>query len=236
MLHFSKLSKHYGLQTVLDGIDFSIAPKEFVTIMGPSGAGKSTLIALLIGAEKPNSGGIHVEGVNIENLSAAELQMYRRRVGVVFQDFKLLEKRTVFENAAFALEVCGEENVVIEHKVGEALQKVGLSAMAHKFPHQLSGGEQQRVAIARALIHSPKLLIADEPTGNLDPKNTKEIASLLRKINTEEGVTVIVTTHNPVFLEEISPCRLLRLENGNITTLQSEENHALKTEPNPSAA
>lgn len=225
MLSFQHLTKEFGIQTVLDDIDFSVQAGEFVALMGPSGAGKSTLISLLLGAEKPSQGHIYVDGVSLEELAANELQMYRRKLGVVFQDFKLLEKRTVFENVAFALEVCGEDELAIEHATGATLQKVGLSAIAHKFPHQISGGEQQRTALARALIHSPRLLIADEPTGNLDPKNTQEIAALLKKINQEDGVTVFVTTHDPLFLQSVQPCRVLILENGKI----SEEISATKS-------
>jgi cell division transport system ATP-binding protein len=216
VLHFSHLSKNFGLQTVLDEVDFFVAPKELIAILGPSGAGKSTLISLLIGADKPNAGNIIIDGMQVEKLTPAELQQYRRSIGVVFQDFKLLEKKTIFENVAFALEVCGEEDMSIEYKVGEVLKKVGLGAMSHKFPHQLSGGEQQRVAIARALVHSPKLLVADEPTGNLDPENTQEIANILRKINIEDGVTVIVTTHNPFFLKKVEPHKVFYLKNGKV--------------------
>ncbi len=220
MLRFIKLTKNYGIQTVLDEVDFEIASGEFVSILGVSGSGKSTLISLLIGAEKPTSGRIEIDRLVIENLSSSEMQSYRQKIGVVFQDFKLLEKKTVFENVAFVLEVCGASNSEIEVQVGSILRRVGLSAMSHKFPHQLSGGEQQRVAIARALVHSPRLLIADEPTGNLDPENTIEIAKLLQKFNREDKVTVIVTTHDPMLLQNIAP-RVLRLEHGKI----HEEKH-----------
>lgn len=223
MLIFSGITKHFGIQTVLDDLSVKIEEGEFVTIMGSSGAGKSTLISLLIGADKPDAGTITIDGVNVEELSLSDLQMYRRQIGVVFQDFKLLEKKTVFENVAFALQVCGQDDVSIEHKVGHVLQRVGLSAMHHKFPHQLSGGEQQRVAVARALVHSPRLLIADEPTGNLDPTNTREVADLLKKFNSEDNVTVIVTTHDPIFLESISPCRILKLEHGKIAGSKAKE-------------
>jgi len=219
MLQFSKLTKHFGLQTVLDEVEFSIKKGELTAIVGLSGAGKTTLIGMLIGADKPNSGSIIIDGITVEGLTSTELQQYRKNIGVVFQDFKL-----IFENVAFALEVCGEEDSTIERKTSNILQRVGLAAMCHKFPHQLSGGEQQRVAIARALVHSPKLLIADEPTGNLDPENTKGIASLLKKFNIEDEVTVFITTHDPLFLKEISPCRVLKLEHGKIKEEQKREN------------
>lgn len=216
MITFQNVSKHYGLQTIFDDISFQITAHSFVALLGASGTGKSTLISLLIGAQKPDQGSIIIDGINVEELSPNDLQMYRRKIGVVFQDFKLLDKKTVFENVAFALEVCGEEDIVIEHKTGELLQRVGLIAMSHKFPHQLSGGEQQRAAIARALVHSPKLLIADEPTGNLDPENTLEIARIFRKIYEEDKITVLLTTHDPIFLEEVSPARVMRLQQGKI--------------------
>jgi len=216
MLKFTNLGKNFGLQTVLNQVNLEIAAGEFVALMGPSGAGKSTLLSLILGADKPTAGSITIDGMNVQDLSPANLQLYRRKIGVVFQDFKLLRKKTVFENVAYTLQVCGESDVAIEHKVGTILQRVGLGAMAHKFPAQLSGGEQQRVAIARALVHSPKLLLADEPTGNLDPDNTHEIAAMLKKFHTEDGVTVIVTTHDPIFLVDLQPCRILRVENGKI--------------------
>ncbi|MBI5414998.1 ABC transporter ATP-binding protein [Candidatus Peregrinibacteria bacterium] len=216
MLSFFQLTKNYGIQTVLDEVNFQVNAGEFVAILGASGSGKSTLISLLIGADKPTSGSISIDGITIEELSPGELQLYRQQIGVVFQDFKLLEKKTVFENVAFVLEVCGELEIEIEHKVGAILERVGLTGMSHKFPHQLSGGEQQRVAIARALVHSPKLLIADEPTGNLDPRNTRDIGSLLSKFNKEDHLTVIVTTHDPVFLKSIVKPRVLKLEHKKI--------------------
>jgi cell division transport system ATP-binding protein len=215
VIQFLGLSKSYGIQTVLDEVSAVIHPAELVAILGVSGSGKSTLVSLLIGAEKPSAGSISIDGINLETLSPADLQRYRQNIGVVFQDFKLLEKKTVFENIAYVLEVVGESDLAIEHKVTMILNRVGLLAMSHKFPHQLSGGEQQRVAIARALVHSPKLLIADEPTGNLDPENTLEIASILHKFNKEDGLTIIVTTHDPIFLSRINP-RVLRLDHGKL--------------------
>ncbi len=214
MIQFSEVTKSFGLQTVLNNLSYRLKQGECLVITGSSGVGKTTLISLLIGAEKPDGGQILIDNIRVEDLSDSEMQMYRRRIGVVFQDFKLLKKKTVFENTAFALEACEIEEESIERKVGEILQRVGLSAMAHKFPHQLSGGERQRTAIARALVHSPKLLVADEPTGNLDPENTREIARLLKKLHQEDGLTLLITTHDPIFLEEIAPCRVVQLEQG----------------------
>ncbi len=215
MISFSHVQKQFGKHHVLQDVSFHIAQREFIAIIGKSGAGKSTLIHLLIGAETPDAGEVTVKGKSIPHLSTSDLQMFRQSIGVVFQDFKLLNKKTVFENVGFALEVTGESSF-LEQKVSEALFLVGLENMRDRFPPMLSGGEKQRVAIARAMVHSPVILIADEPTGNLDPENTISIAHLLRKLNKENGVTVLVTTHDPSFISEISP-RILTLENGKIT-------------------
>lgn len=215
MIAFSHIYKQFGRHQVLKDVDFSIPQGEFLALIGKSGAGKSTLIHLLIGAETPDSGDVTVRGKSIPKLSTSDLQLYRQSIGVVFQDFKLLNKKTVFENVAFALEVTGEDSFV-DQKVSEALYLVGLESMRDRFPPMLSGGEKQRVAIARAMVHSPVTLIADEPTGNLDPENTIAIAKLLKKLNTENGVTIFLTTHDPALIREVSP-RILTLENGRIT-------------------
>ncbi|MEI7511224.1 MAG: ATP-binding cassette domain-containing protein [Candidatus Peregrinibacteria bacterium] len=215
MISFSHIQKQFGRHHVLNDVSFDIAQGEFLALIGKSGAGKSTLIHLLIGAETPDSGDVTVRGKSIPALSSKDLQLFRQSIGVVFQDFKLLNKKTVFENVAFALEVTGE-NAFIDQKVSEALFLVGLENMRDRFPPMLSGGEKQRVAIARAMVHSPVILIADEPTGNLDPENTIAIARLLRKLNLENGVTVFLTTHDPALISEVAP-RILTLENGKIT-------------------
>ncbi|MBU0727998.1 ATP-binding cassette domain-containing protein, partial [Patescibacteria group bacterium] len=194
MISFHNVTKKFGPHLVLDRVTFEIQPNEFVILKGTSGAGKSTVVALLMGAEKPDSGSIEVDGMMVNDMDDDTLQLYRRKIGVVFQDYKLLPKKTVFENVAFAMEVCGETNEVIHRKVPEVLEKVGLLHFQDKFPDQLSGGERQRLSIARALVHSPRLIIADEPTGNLDEGNVKGIIELLNKLH-REGATVFVTTH-----------------------------------------
>jgi len=195
MIVFDKVSKSYGDHQVLKKVNLSIDKGEFVFLIGPSGAGKSTIFHLLMGADSPDSGSIDIDGVKMQNMDASALQLYRRKVGMVWQNFKLLPKKTVFENVAFALEALDEEQDEIDLRVPKILDKVGLKDMMDKFPAQLSGGEKQRCAIARALIHNPNLIIADEPTGNLDPKTSLEIMEILRKIN-KSGVTVVLATHD----------------------------------------
>ncbi|MBU0577643.1 ATP-binding cassette domain-containing protein [Patescibacteria group bacterium] len=214
MISFHNVTKRFGPHLVLDQITFEIKPKEFVVLKGTSGAGKSTVVALLIGAEKPDHGSVEMDGMFVNEMDDDTLQLYRRKIGVVFQDYKLLPKKTVFENVAFAMEVCGEPNDVIHQRVPEVLEKVGLLRFQDKFPEQLSGGEKQRLAIARALVHKPRLIIADEPTGNLDEDNVRGIVDVLKKLH-EEGVTVLMTTHDPL-VQELAPGRSLLLQDGKI--------------------
>lgn len=220
MINFENVSKKYGKNTVLDKVSLEIHPGEFVSIIGASGAGKSTLIYSLIGAEKINSGKISVDGFIINELKEREMQFYRRRIGVVFQDYKLLAQKTVYENVAFALEVCGYEKEEIKKRVPEVLEIVGLSKRGKHFPNQLSGGEKQRTAIARALVHNPSLIVADEPTGNLDPITAHEIIELLRKIN-KSGTTVILTTHNKEIVDNIKQ-RVISLKEGKVVSDKKE--------------
>ncbi len=214
MIIFDKVIKKYKQKRVLDNIDLAITPGEFVSIIGPSGAGKSTLVYSLIGAEKIQAGNITVDGYRVSEMSDKELQYFRRRIGVIFQDFRLLPQKTVHENVAFALEVCGVEPKLINKRVNEVLKIVGLSDQARHFPHQLSGGEKQRTAIARALVHEPSLLVADEPTGNLDPKTALEIVKLFLAIN-KQGISVILTTHNREIVNFLKK-RVVRLDKGKI--------------------
>lgn len=196
MIAFYNVSKIYGKHSVaLEDVDLKIQQGEFVSLVGRSGAGKSTLIKLLIGEEKPTRGRVVVGSHEIQRLKPRELPQYRRQIGVVFQDFRLLPLKTVYENVAFALEVEGRPQSEIDDLVPQVLDMVGLSEKHHNFPHELSGGEKQRTAIARAMIHQPAVLIADEPTGNLDEVNTEEVIRLIVKIN-ELGTTVILATHN----------------------------------------
>ncbi|MFC1810515.1 cell division ATP-binding protein FtsE [Patescibacteria group bacterium] len=220
MIVFDKVNKRYGDRKVLNNISLKIEPHEFVSIIGPSGAGKSTLIYALIGAEKLNSGEIFVDDYHVHVMSERALQMFRRKLGIVFQDYKLLQRKSVFENIAFALEATGSPKEHIKQKVDEVLDVVGLTEFKLHYPYQLSGGEQQKVAIARALVHDPKLVIADEPTGNLDPKSAQEILKLLLKIN-ERGSTVLFASHNKPLVDKLKK-RVVRLGDGKIV---SDEAH-----------
>ena len=200
---------------MLERINFDISPGELVAILGTSGAGKSSVFNLLIGDKKPSSGAIMLDDIKLNAISYNNLQRYRQQIGIIFQDFRLLPEKTVFENIAFALEVCGQEELIAQ-KVPELIKLVKLSGKEKSFPKELSGGECQRVAIARALVHDPKILIADEPTGNLDPRNSFEIADLLLQLNREKGLTILFATHDPILIKRLHP-RLMLLENGKLT-------------------
>lgn len=217
-----RVTKTYNkdMAPAVNRMSLFIAPKEFVIIVGSSGAGKSTLLKLLTREEKPTSGKIVVGGIDYDTLKDNQIPMLRRKIGVVFQDFKLLPKRTVFENIAFALEIAGMTNREIKSTVPKVIDLVGLTGKEKMYPHQLSGGERQRVAIARAVVRQPKILIADEPTGNLDPKNTWEIVRLLEKIN-KYGTTVLLTTHNADIVNKLKR-RVITLDNGKVSGDQAE--------------
>lgn len=215
-----RLGKQYGSNEALSHVNLHIHPKEFVTVVGESGAGKSTLIRLLIREEKPSSGKIIVGGIDYEGVKRRDIPRLRRRIGVVFQDFKLLPNRNVRENVAFALEITGARPSVIKHTVPKVLQLVGLAGKEHNFPRELSGGEQQRVAIARAVVRQPKILIADEPTGNLDPKHSWDIIELLLKIN-RYGTTVILATHNRDIVNALQR-RVVTLRGGRVIDDQEQ--------------
>ena len=215
MIIFDKISKFYGQNEALKNVSFKIRPKEFVVIVGPSGAGKSTLIRLLTCEEKPSFGRITINGRDIHLLKKKHIPYYRRQIGVVYQDFKLLHQKTVFENVAFALEVSNKPPAEIEKQVNQVLKLVGLEKKKDSFPHELSGGEVQRVAIARALVFEPRLLLADEPTGNLDPKTAWGIIQLLIKIN-DLGTTVILATHNKDIVDRLHK-RVITLVDGKLT-------------------
>ena len=209
------VSKVYpGGRQALTDVDLVVPRGDFVFLVGPSGAGKSTLIRLLIRDELPTRGSVVVEGRDLARLPRRAVPQIRRRIGIVFQDYKLLPRKTVFENVAFALEVTGTPRRLIRPAVERVLAVVGLSEQADQFPHQLSGGEQQRTAIARALVHSPALVIADEPTGNLDPLISWEIIQLLLRINAL-GVTVLMATHNAEVVTALRR-RVVALEAGRI--------------------
>ncbi len=214
MLKFEKVSLSIGKNEILRDLSFEVTPGEMVAVLGASGAGKSSVFKLLTGEKRPTIGSIKLDQFPLENVSRSGLQKYRRQIGVVFQDFRLLKGKTVYENVAFALEVCGLEDVV-QYKVPELLSLVGLSEKMHHFPKELSGGEIQRVSIARALVHDPKLLIADEATGNLDPKSSREVAEVFEKLNKEKDITILFATHDPVMIRRLSP-RVIRLEDGKV--------------------
>ena len=214
MLEFKNISLAIDKTEILRNINFKIMPGEKVTLLGGSGAGKSSIFRLLIGETKPTSGSINLDNFSLNDLDLNSLQKYRRQIGVIFQDIRLLPGKTVWQNIAFALEVCGEDNK-IPRKIPELLKIVGLEDKANAFPATLSGGEKQRVAIARALVHDPKILIADEPTGNLDPKNSREIGNLFEKLYKKQGVTVFLSTHDIALVSSLSP-RVIRIEKGQV--------------------
>lgn len=198
----------------LKDVNLKISHAEFVSLVGPSGAGKSTLLRLLTKELSPQKGEVILDGVNLAALSSSEVPLLRRKIGTVYQDFKLLTNKNAFENVAFALEVCGADEDEVNADVPKVLGIVGLSDKTNSFPHQLSGGEKQRLAIARALIHRPRIILADEPTGNLDLVNTYDVVKLLMKIN-ELGTTVILATHNREVVNAIGK-RVVTMEKGKI--------------------
>lgn len=218
MILIDRVTKTYGKNSpaALNRLSLHIAAKEFVVVVGSSGAGKSTLLKLITREEKPSSGKIVVGGVDYEDLRDKEIPLLRRRIGVVFQDFKLLPNKTARENVAFALEIVGMPNKEIAFNVPKVLKLVGLEDKADQFPHQLSGGERQRVAIARSVIRQPKILIADEPTGNLDPKHAWDIIKILQKIN-RLGTTVLLTTHNQDIVNRLER-RVITIKDGQVIT------------------
>lgn len=209
----------------MDKVDLNIQPKEFVSIVGQSGAGKTTLIKLVIGEEKPDSGKVFVDGVEVNSLKPTHLPNLRKKISTVFQDFKLLTQKNVFENIAFALEAVGRTDKEIYEDVPKVLSLVGIADKTDCFPYQLSGGEKQRVSIARALALRPEILIADEPTGNLDPINSFDILRLLYKIN-ELGTTVILATHNKELVNALGK-RVVTLEKGKVIRDQEEGKYML---------
>lgn len=199
--------------TGLANLDLEIDKGEFVFVIGQTASGKSTLIKLLYREERPTSGSVVVGGIDVAKLRNSKIYKLRRKLGVVFQDFKLLPKLTVYENVAFGLETLGLKNDDIRPKVNKALERVGLKDRARSFPNQLSGGEQQRVCIARAIVNAPKLLICDEPTGNLDPETSKEIMDVISSINKELGTTVVMATHDKDIVNRMKK-RVVVIENG----------------------
>lgn len=219
MIQLSNISKVFHPDTnALKGVSLQIDSGEFVSIVGQSGSGKTTVVRLLISEIKPDDGQLVVGGWDITDIKKSEIPSLRRQIGVVFQDFKLLPKKTVFENVAFALQVSGAPRSRIEQTVPQVLHIVDLQDKGGRYPQELSGGERQRVAIARSLIHRPKILLADEPTGNLDALNTKDIIDLLLKIN-EFGTTVVMVTHNKDIVNSLKR-RVITLDRGVVVSDQ----------------
>ena len=218
MILFDRVVKKYGKNDnlVLDRVTLHVEPKEFVVVVGQSGVGKTTLLRLITREEKPSSGKIIVGGIDYDKLKDRNIPLLRRKIGVVFQDFKLLPNKNVFENVAFALEIVGVSSKEIKHTVPKVLEIVNLSWKEKRMPIELSGGERQRVAIARAIVRQPRILIADEPTGNLDPKHAWDVIKVLEKIN-RYGTTVLLTTHNQEIVNKLKR-RVVTISNGRIVS------------------
>jgi cell division transport system ATP-binding protein len=226
MIRFEKVTKEYSdTDLSVSDMSFSIHAGEFVSIVGHSGAGKTTLIRLLLGEVKPTHGNIWFDDFDVDRLGTAELPAYRRRIGVVFQDFRLLPNKTAFENVAFAMEAAGKSDDEIVADVPHALDLVGLGHKARAFPNEMSGGERQRLAIARAIINQPEVILADEPTGNLDPQSTYDIIEIFKKIN-NLGTTVILTTHNKGIIDALGK-RVITLEKGRIIKDDKHGKHSM---------
>ena len=227
MIYFDNVSKLYddGRSAALQGVTFQVAPKEFVSIVGHSGAGKTTLLKMIIAEDKPTEGQVFFESIDIHSIPRTKLPHYRRKIGTVFQDFKLLPNKTAYENIAFAMEANGRSDEEIAENVPQALALVDLDDKAWNFPNELSGGEKQRVAIARAIVNQPDIIVADEPTGNLDPIATYEVVQILRKIN-DLGTTVIMTTHNKGVIDELGR-RVITMNEGQIVRDDSTGKYVL---------
>ncbi|PJC28218.1 cell division ATP-binding protein FtsE [Candidatus Shapirobacteria bacterium CG_4_9_14_0_2_um_filter_39_11] len=226
MIKFENVSKKFGEVATLDKVNFELKPGEFVFIIGPSGAGKTTLVKLILKDYLPTAGTIKIGGINLEEIPKRKISDYRRKIGVVFQDFKLLPDRTALENVALALRIFGEKETEIIPKVMEVLGLVGLGERADFFPAQLSAGELQRTCLARAIIGSPEIVLADEPTGNLDLGTARQIVKLLKKIN-EMGKTIIMTTHNFEIVNQMKE-RVIELDKGKLISDQKKGKYHFK--------
>ncbi len=226
MIHFKQVAKNYpGDVHAIRGMNLHVKAGEFVSIVGESGAGKSTMVKLLIAEEQPSKGSIVIGGWDISDIRSHEVPILRRQIGVIFQDFKLLQKKTLFENVAFALEVVGASPSHIRKVVPHVLEIVGLEDKMHRYPTQVSGGEQQRVVIARALVHKPKIVVADEPTGNLDAHNSKDIIEILKRVN-EFGTTVLLVTHDKDVVNHLKR-RVVTLRKGHVQADKEVGRYAL---------
>ncbi len=226
MIKLSGVKKYYTKKSIgLDDVSLYVEPGEFVSVVGQSGTGKTTLVKLLIAEERPTAGKIEVGGWDITRILYKDIPLLRRQIGVIFQDFKLLQKKTVAENVAFALQVSGATHARIKEMVPRVLDIVGLKHKVDSYPHQISGGEQQRAVIARSLAHRPKILVADEPTGNLDTINSQEIMNILQKIN-EFGTTILLVTHDKDMVNQLNR-RVITLDQGKIVSDVQEGKYKL---------
>ncbi len=226
MITLKGATKQYTRDSVgLHNVDLQVDAGEFVSVVGQSGTGKTTLVKLLIAEERPTQGVVEIGGWDISRIRYKDIPLLRRQIGVIFQDFKLLDKKTVWENVAFALQVAGEPPRRIRDVVPRVLDIVGLGHKVSRYPTQLSGGEQQRVAIARALVHRPKILVADEPTGNLDSINTHEIIEILKKIN-DFGTTIVLVTHNREIVNQLRK-RVITLHDGRVVVDEKQGKYQL---------
>lgn len=215
MIYFDNVSKFYSDTTpAIENITLSVQEGEFVSIVGHSGAGKTTLLKLLLAEEHPTEGSVFFQSEPVHSLRRGELTRYRQRIGTIFQDFRLLPHKTVFENIAFAMEAAGRPDEEIEADVPHVLNLVDLEHKMWNFPHELSGGEKQRVAIARAIVNQPDVIIADEPTGNLDPFNTHDVVQILKKVN-DLGTTILLTTHNKGVIDSLNR-RVITMQDGKV--------------------
>ncbi len=223
MIQFINVTKRYPKSgtVALRKVNLRIEDGEFVFIIGNSGAGKSTMVHLLTCEDVPSRGDVIVDGVNTKNLSRRQIPKYRRRIGIVFQDFRLIPNLTVYDNIAFSLRVVGRRRKEIARRVERAMELVGLTHKAKVYPDQLSGGEQQRVAVARAIVNNPSMIIADEPTGNVDPSLSVEIMNMLLRIN-QMGITVVVVTHEQHLVDQMNQ-RVIRIEKGRVAADTTEE-------------
>jgi cell division transport system ATP-binding protein len=226
MIYFDRVSKVYNSNSIaLDDVTLSVDPGEFISVVGHSGAGKTTLIKMLLVEDRPTDGSVFFESSNVHSLGRNDLNSYRRKLGAVFQDFRLLPTKTAYENIAFAMEVAGRTDEEIESDVPYVLDLVDLGDKMWNFPRELSGGEKQRVAIARAIVNQPDIVIADEPTGNLDPLNTYEVVQILKKIN-DLGTTIILTTHNKGVVDSVGK-RVVTMDGGRVVRDDKSGKYAL---------
>lgn len=226
MIYFDRVSKVYADQSIaLEEVSFSVEPGEFISIVGHSGAGKTTLVKLLLAEERPSTGKVFFESVDVHQVPSRRINDLRRKIGTVFQDFRLLPHKTAYENIAFAMEAAGRSEDEIRSDVPHVLDLVDLKEKMNNFPGELSGGEQQRVAIARAIVNQPDVIVADEPTGNLDPVNTFEVVQILKKVN-DLGTTIILTTHNKGVIDSLKK-RVITMDRGKVVRDDREGKYIL---------